>query len=281
MKFPIDFSFQFVAIPFIALALRYVLFAGGFYLVFYIWKNRQWQHRKIQPRFPTREKIMAEILYSVSSLLIFGAIGVGIILGKSYGILKLYPDPLHFGIGYLVLSFFILVFAHDTWFYWTHRLMHYPKLFRWVHATHHRSTNPSPWAAFAFHPFEAVIEASFLPIVLLIVPVNGLVMIVFLFFMITLNVIGHLGYEIFPKRWFSSSIGKWQNSSTHHNMHHQFCRHNFGLYFNFWDRWMGTNHPEYSKRLNEVLNSAKEPGNEEKPLPKIVWDGQFKQADLF
>lgn len=281
MNFPFDLSGPLLALPFLALTFRYVLFAGGFYLVFYIWKSRQWSHRKIQPKFPTQEKIKGEILSSISTLFIFGAIAVGIIVGKNYGIFKLYPDPLQFGIIYLVFSFFILVFAHDTWFYWTHRLMHHPKLFRYIHATHHRSTNPSPWAAFAFHPYEAVIEAAFLPIVLLVVPVNGLVMIVFLFFMITLNVLGHLGYEILPKRWFSSPLGKWQNSSTHHNMHHQHCKHNFGLYFNFWDRWMGTNHPQYQERLDSVLNRKQLPENYKITSSKIVWDGQYKKADLF
>jgi Delta7-sterol 5-desaturase len=42
------------------------------------------------------------------------------------------------------------------------------------------------------------------------------------------------------------------NTATHHNMHHQLLKHNFGLYFNFWDRLMGTNHPEYEQRFEEI-----------------------------
>ena len=53
-----------------------------------------------------------------------------------------------------------MILLHDTYFYWAHRAMHHPKIYRHVHLVHHLSQNPSPWAAFAFHPFEAVIEAG-------------------------------------------------------------------------------------------------------------------------
>jgi sterol desaturase/sphingolipid hydroxylase (fatty acid hydroxylase superfamily) len=62
--------------------------------------------------------------------------------------------------------------------------------------------------------------------------------------MTIMNVMGHLGYEIFPKGFINSSIGKWQNTSTNHNIHHQESNYNFGLYFTFWDRIMGTYRPQ-------------------------------------
>jgi len=42
--------------------------------------------------------------------------------------------------------------------------MHHKKLFRWFHLVHHQSTNPSPWAAYAFHPLEAVVEAGIIAV---------------------------------------------------------------------------------------------------------------------
>jgi lathosterol oxidase len=59
-----------------------------------------------------------------------------------------------------IVSLALMLLLHDAWFYWTHRLMHHPKIFRHVHLVHHRSINPSPWAAYSFHPIEAVIEAG-------------------------------------------------------------------------------------------------------------------------
>ena len=51
---------------------------------------------------------------------------------------------------------------------------------------------------------------------------------------------GHLGYETFPKSLIKHPIGKWQNNATNHNLHHQLSKYNYGLYFTFWDRLMGT-----------------------------------------
>jgi sterol desaturase/sphingolipid hydroxylase (fatty acid hydroxylase superfamily) len=35
-------------------------------------------------------------------------------------------------------------------------------------------------------------------------------------------------------------------------------RGNFGLYFNFWDRIMGTNHPAYEQRFTEVTGRRRD-----------------------
>jgi len=45
-------------------------------------------------------------------------------------------------------------------------------------------------------------------------------------------------------------------------MHHRYTKCNYGLYFNFWDRLMGTNHKQYHEMFDEVASREKE-GNEE------------------
>ena len=42
------------------------------------------------------------------------------------------------------------------------------------------------------------------------------------------------------------------NSVTHHAQHHEKFRANFGLYFNVWDRLMGTNHRDYEHRFAQT-----------------------------
>ncbi len=133
-----------------------------------------------------------------------------------------------------------MVLLHDAYFYWTHRLMHLPKIFKWVHQLHHHSDNPTPWAAFSFHPLEAVISIGIIPLIVLSIPCHPFALYLFLTYMTFISVIGHLGYEIFPQSFMNSKIGKWQNTSTNHNIHHQLSRTNFGLYFSWWDRIMGT-----------------------------------------
>nr|OCA01232.1 Fatty acid hydroxylase family protein [Leptospira interrogans serovar Copenhageni/Icterohaemorrhagiae] len=70
-------------------------------------------------------------------------------------------------------------------------------MFKHVHLAHHKSINPSPWAAFSFHPLEAIIEAGIVPIVSFVLPLHPGVMIVFFVYMTSLNVLGHLSYEFF------------------------------------------------------------------------------------
>jgi sterol desaturase/sphingolipid hydroxylase (fatty acid hydroxylase superfamily) len=41
-------------------------------------------------------------------------------------------------------------------------------------------------------------------------------------------------------------------------MHHHYSKGNYGLYFNFWDRLMGTNHPNYEKEFLKVAKRAKD-----------------------
>jgi lathosterol oxidase len=40
-------------------------------------------------------------------------------------------------------------------------------------------------------------------------------------------------------------------------MHHESMRGNYGLYFNIWDRLMGTNHKDYEQRFREVTSRRK------------------------
>ena len=99
----------------------------------------------------------------------------------------------------------------------------------------------------AFHPLESVIEGSVIVLIAFLFPVHPLAIGVFLLFMMIYNVYGHLGYELYPKDFATSPIGKWINTSVSHNQHHQTFRGNYGLYFLWWDRWMGTIDPAYEK----------------------------------
>jgi len=73
-----------------------------------------------------------------------------------------------------------------------------------------------------------------------------------------MNVMGHLGYELFPKGFASHRLFKWHNTSTHHNMHHRLVKCNYGLYFNFWDRVMSTNHPAYEESFDQVVEQREQ-----------------------
>ena len=90
-----------------------------------------------------------------------------------------------------------------------------------VHLVHHKSTNPSPWTAYAFHPFEAIIEVGIHPFLAFTIPLYAPALGMFFLFQILYNVYGHLGFEIYPKGFHKHWLGKWINTSVAHNLHHK------------------------------------------------------------
>ncbi|TND08227.1 MAG: sterol desaturase [Bacteroidetes bacterium] len=244
------------ALEYAGFLLRYLLIAGGAYLVFYIWQQKRFASIRIQPKFPEKNMIRMEILYSLSTFAIFSCSGLFIFWLEGEGLTQLYFDIKEYGVTWLVVSVSLMMLMHDTWFYWSHRFMHLKSVFPYVHKVHHLSINPTPMASFSFHPVEAVIEAAIFPILVVSLPLHPLAIVIFLFLMTVMNVVGHLGYEILPKGFTKHWFFKWSNTSTHHNMHHRLVKCNYGLYFNFWDRVMGTNHKQYDEHFEEVKSRS-------------------------
>ncbi|HRG79241.1 MAG TPA: sterol desaturase family protein [Cyclobacteriaceae bacterium] len=240
------------SVLFLVILFRYLIIAFIAFLIFYIIKKQAWTYRKIQSRFPIARDYTREIFYSIITSLIFALIGYGLFRTPIRPYTQLYTQLEEYGVMYFFVSVGIMILAHDTYFYWTHRLMHHPTVFPIFHKIHHLSTNPSPWAAFAFHPLEAIIEAGIIVVIAFIMPVHPLALALFLLIMMMYNVYGHLGYELYPKGFAKTRLGRWLNTSVNHNQHHQFFKGNYGLYFLWWDRWMGTIRPDYDHTFEEV-----------------------------
>lgn len=241
-------------IVFLFTSLRYMVFASVVYFPIYKWFRDRVGRFKIQSAFPLGKDYLRELKYSFITFMVFGFTGLFIHLVREHT--QIYLDINDFPLWWFFLSIPLSLVVHDTYFYWTHRLMHHPRLFRVMHLVHHRSTNPSPWASFAFHPLEAVVESGILTILVFLMPMHPYAILAFLLIMTGENVMGHLGYEFFPSWLTQSRLGKWLNTSTNHNMHHRYFEGNYGLYFRWWDIWMGTTHPRYDATLEEVQHHA-------------------------
>lgn len=247
---------------------RYFLFAAIAFAIYYIIFRRRFFYQKIQSRFPKNTDYLREIGYSLVTIAIFS--GVALVLFTHPKIAPhttKYKEIAEYGWTYYFLLFPVLFLMHDTYFYFTHRLMHHRKLFKWFHLVHHQSNNPSPWAAYAFHPLEAFVEVGIIPILLFTVPIHRTHFLIFFLTMIVYNIYGHLGYELYPKGFSRSRIGKWINTSVNHNQHHQYFKGNYGLYFLFWDRLFGTLRSDYDARFDEVTSRSYTPQEEASPEP--------------
>lgn len=237
--------------------LWYALLASGVWLFFYVSFQSQFRHRRISSQGPVAGQIRRELFHSLRSIAIFGLV-TGVVVFVAYsGWTRIYLRVDEYGWGWFGVSIGLLIVLHDAYFYWTHRLMHHPRLYHlFGHNIHHRSTSPTPWAAYAFSPTEAFVQAGIGPLAVFAFPVHPAAFAVFMGWQVAFNVFGHGGFEIFPKWFLRSHIGLLLNSVTHHALHHEKYKSNFGLYFNVWDRLLGTNHPDYQRRFDLVTGTS-------------------------
>jgi sterol desaturase/sphingolipid hydroxylase (fatty acid hydroxylase superfamily) len=230
---------------------RYFVIAGVVFFVFYILLRKVMANRRNQNSFPGWKHYRRDIAFSLITIVIFATVAaLTFIVFSDYS--NLYRPWDKYGQVYYYLTFPGMLLIHDAYFYVTHRLMHHPKLFRYVHRVHHLSTNPSPWTAYAFHPLEAVIEAGIIPVIAFTLPVYPPALGMFLLFQFFFNVYGHLGFELFPAKFHKTWIGRWVSTGTAHNQHHQHFHGNYGLYTLIWDRLFGTLRKDYDQKYEQV-----------------------------
>lgn len=122
-------------------------------------------------------------------------------------------------------------------FYWIHRALHWPPLYRLAHALHHRNTNVGPWSGLSMHPVEHLLFFSSVAIhwVLASHPIH------ILFHMqhqALTAATSHTGFENLVIR----DKGQLALGTFHHQMHHRYFECNYGNLEVPWDKWFGSFH---------------------------------------
>ena len=230
---------------------RYLLIAGVFYSVFYLWMPDKWKQRKINQRDFRKGQFRKEVYWSTITAIIFAFSGSFTLLLWQKGWTKVYTDVNDYPLWWLPVSLLIALLVHETYYYWLHRWMHHPRVFRIVHKVHHDSNITSPWTAFSFHPLEGLLQAVFLPALLLVLPMHLYVILTQLTIMTFSSVINHLDIEVYPGNFHRHRFGRWLIGATHHSLHHKQFKYNFGLYFTFWDKWKRTESPLFNSLFEE------------------------------
>jgi len=122
-------------------------------------------------------------------------------------------------------------------FYWVHRLLHVPFLYRHVHSLHHRNVNVGPWSGFSMHPVEHLLYLSSL-LIHFVVASHPVHLIFHVLYLGPGAAMTHTGYEdllIRDKRRLA--LGTF-----YHQLHHRYYECNYGNQEMPWDRWFGTFH---------------------------------------
>ncbi|MEM1419211.1 MAG: sterol desaturase family protein [Pseudomonadota bacterium] len=236
-------SIDWIAQIYIRNLILIVLVAGGLHLYFHTWK-RQGQELKYDPRelaakgraFTFNSQLWDNVFWTLASgvtfwtayeVLIFWAMANG------YAPVLLWSDnPIWF-----LLLFPLTPLWISFHFYWIHRALHWPPLYRLAHALHHRNNNVGPWSGLSMHPVE---HLMFFSSVLLhwIIPAHPIHILFHMQHQALTAATSHTGFEgmlVKDKNWLA--LGTF-----HHQMHHRYFECNYGNLEVPWDRWFGSFH---------------------------------------
>jgi lathosterol oxidase len=233
------------SIFFAIIFLRYLLFSAGFHYALHVVFKTRLSRRLINEQSLNWLQVRKEILWSGITSLIFGVASVLMIIAWQQGLTALYTDWDKYSLFYLPASLLLVLLVHDTYYYWLHRWMHRSKrIYRLVHKTHHDSIITNAMTSFSFHPIESILQAVFIPVLVLFLPMHVGVLIILLLIMTLSGTINHAGAELYGKATNRSIFWDWIIGARHHDIHHKKFTFNYGLYFSIWDRIMGTEYEE-------------------------------------
>lgn len=137
----------------------------------------------------------------------------------------------------MVIDFVVMFILNDSLFYFAHRLLHHPLLYKKFHAQHHRFITPIGISSQFASPLETIIANAFPTFAGALFMRSHLFTICLWFsFRILETIEAHSGYD-FPF-WFSNKI-PFLHGPRGHDWHHS---HNRGVYgmSKFWDWYCGT-----------------------------------------
>ena len=240
----------------------YFLISGSLYWLFFGRPRKDPQegnqkedhHRKKQSQLVSLSALRSDMVLSIYSTGIFAVCAAIMTLAYQQGHTRLYLNPYQHGLSYIPLSFVVVLFLQDTYFYFTHRLAHHPKCYRWLHQGHHQSKNPTPWTAFAFDPGEALLQAIYLMAAVYFIPMHITVLCAVVLTMSLGALLHHVSLQLFVPSAVSNWFGNWLVGPSHHWYHHRrFTRH-YSLYFTFWDKVLGTQEDGYVAWISSLTH---------------------------
>lgn len=128
----------------------------------------------VQKGKPAPNQVLREAINSIGPLVVKAGVWTVVEHMHSHHIGLLYDGPVKTvgGVAYLLFCIVALDYLHDTWFYWSHRLLHWGPLFRSVHYVHHKSTVPTAFTGYSFHIVEALIVFANEILVCFLIPIH-------------------------------------------------------------------------------------------------------------
>ena len=166
-------------------------------------------------------------------------------LANGYAPMLIVPSSLP----WLILLILLLPAWETFHFFMIHRLIHWPPLYKRIHALHHRNTNIGPWSGLSMHPIEHLI---YLGTVLIhwVVPSARLLIIFHLQYFTLSAATTHTGYQgVMAGNRLVLPLGTF-----HHQMHHRYFECNYGGLEIPMDEWTGSFHDGTAQSHEQFLD---------------------------
>lgn len=220
-----------------------IIVAGGLHWFFYILKG-QGKTLKFDRRDPARGNALWNFRHQVRDNM-FWSLGSGVAQLTAFQVLVMwgmangYAPVIGFATNpvWFILALILLPIWSAFHFYWAHRLLHVPVIYRHIHSLHHRNVNIGPWSGLSMHPVEHFLYLTTL-LIHFVVPSHPIHLIFHVVYQGPGAAMTHTGYEdllIRDKRRLA--LGTF-----YHQLHHRYYECNYGNQEMPWDRWFGTFH---------------------------------------
>jgi len=157
----------------------------------------------------------SEVRLAAQNLLIAAIITAAVcVTHVTRGYDRIYMDVGTHGSGYLLVSSVVYFLWIDAWAYISHRILHFPPIYRRFHKWHHEHKQPTAFSSLALHPVDMVFFQGGVYTGLYLIPLHPAAIAVNLVYIHYFNVGNNSG--VFSESWFP-----WQPSSLYHDDHHR------------------------------------------------------------
>ncbi len=237
------FAFGWIAQIWLKNIVLITVLAGGLHLYLHVWK-KQGKRLKFDPRdlgskgraFTMNDQTKDNMIWTLTS-------GVG--FWSAYEVLVLWlmangyapmltwaENPVWFAALFLLTPIWL-----SFHFYWIHRALHWPPLYRLAHSLHHRNTNIGPWSGLSMHPLEHLMFFSSI-LIHWVVAAHPIHIIFHLQHQALTAATSHAGFE----GLVAQDKKRLHLGNFHHQMHHRYFECNYGTLEMPWDKWFGSFH---------------------------------------
>lgn len=255
-------NFASLSVALVALILlRNVVLAiavyGAWHLWLYVWRKQDTAF-KYNRKWPA-ERSSVFLFNNQTYDNMFWTLASGVPIWTAYELLLLWGyangyasmiNPSENPVGFVAV-FFLVPLIHEVGFYFAHRLLHWPPLYRVAHKLHHRNVNPIPWSGLSMHPIEHIIYFSTI-LLFFFIPSHPIHMINLASRLGLAPAQGHTGFD----RVVVGEETAMDASYYAHYLHHRYHEVNYADGMVPLDKWFGSFH-DGSPEADEAMKARR------------------------